>query len=213
MVSLPLFWPAGPIRRCRRRAKLFSRAVSPTPVDQGWSLRRAQREDYGAIARVQTDGWRDSFRGLMPDSVLDGPLLDDHRVLWRRMLGARGGGFGDMGFPWLAVGPTGKVIGFSAFGPVRGSSWEHDAEIYALYVDTEWRGHGIGRALVRQTAQGLMAQHRRSLLLWALEDNSKARAFYDRIGGKVIDREAHCFGGVWLPEVAYEWRDMALLLE
>lgn len=149
----------------------------------------------------------------MPDSVLDGPLLEDHRVLWRRMLGGRGGGFGDMGLPWLAVNPTGKVIGFSAFGPVRGSSWEHDAEIYALYVDTGVHGHGIGRALVRQTALGLMAQHRRSLLLWALEGNSKARAFYERIGGKVIDREAHCFGGVWLPEVAYEWPDMALLME
>lgn len=148
----------------------------------------------------------------MPDSVLDGPLLQEHRTLWRRMLSSRGG-FGDDGHPWLAIDRAGRVIGFSAYGPVRGSSWTHDAEIYALYVETNWHGQGLGRALVQQTARSLLAQHRRSLLLWALEDNHKARAFYSRLGGRVIDREAHCFGGLWLPEVAYEWPNMASLLE
>lgn len=192
----------------------MSRANQPIPTAaaQTWSLRRAQRDDFGAIAKVQTDGWRDSFRGVMPDSVLDGPLLDEHRTLWRRMLSSRGG-FGDDGHPWLAVDHDGRVIGFSAYGPVRGSSWAHDAEIYALYVNTAWHGQGLGRALVQQTARGLLEQHRRSLLLWALEDNHKARAFYEHIGGRVIDREAHNFGGVWLPEVAYEWPNMASLLE
>lgn len=192
----------------------MSRANQPIPTAaaQTWSLRRAQRDDFGAIAKVQTDGWRDSFRGVMPDSVLDGPLLDEHRTLWRRMLSSRGG-FGDDGHPWLAVDGSARVIGFSAYGPVRGSSWAHDAEIYALYVDTAWHGHGLGRALVQQTARALLEQHRRSLLLWALEDNHKARAFYEHIGGRVIDREAHNFGGVWLPEVAYEWPNMASLLE
>ncbi len=184
----------------------------PAVATEAWSLRRARKDDFGAIARVQTDGWRDSFRGVMPDNVLDGPLLEDHRTLWRRMLSSRGG-FGDDGHPWLAVDATGRVIGFSAYGPVRGSSWSHDAEIYALYVETAWHGHGLGRALVRQTAKSLLEQHRTSLLLWALEDNLKARAFYEHIGGKLIDREAHNFGGVWLPEVAYEWPNMAQLGE
>ena len=41
-------------------------------------VRRAVVDDADAIERVRTDTWRDAYRGLMPDSLLNG--LGDTRI-------------------------------------------------------------------------------------------------------------------------------------
>jgi hypothetical protein len=43
--------------------------------------------------------------------------------------------------------------------------------------------------------------------LWAFEDNP-SRKFYERLGGKVIDKKVSKVGDIQLNELLYGWKDI-----
>ena len=49
-------------------------------------------------------------------------------------------------------------------------------------------------------------------MLWALEANWRARAFYEALGGQFIGRKAKVVADTPQIEVAYGWPDLALLV-
>ena len=50
------------------------------------------------------------------------------------------------------------------------------------------------------------------MLLWVFADNQPARGFYASLGGVLVARDGFELGGGWLPEVAYGWKDLDVLL-
>jgi len=81
--------------------------------------------------------------------------------------------------------PAGYAIYFFTFSSFLGRRglWLDD-----LYVRPEFRGHGLGRALLGRVAQ-IGAQHRCGRFEWtALDWNRKALEFYDRLGAAVMDQ-------------------------
>ena len=142
-------------------------------------VRRALPADARAIAEVTVRGWQAAYRGLMPDEFLDGLSVPGREVAWREMLDRDAGG----GVPaWLAE-RNGRAIGFLSSGPPRDADVPlPGAEVYAVYVlPEEWRT-GIGRSLL-ETAVGHWRSHgATTLVLWVLEGNGPARAFYEAMG-------------------------------
>ncbi len=72
------------------------------------------------------------------------------------------------------------------------------AELYALYVHPAWWSTGTGRTLMdRVLARTARAGHS-CITLWVLQDNARARRFYERAGfaadgtSNILDR----LGGV-----------------
>jgi ribosomal protein S18 acetylase RimI-like enzyme len=55
-------------------------------------------------------------------------------------------------------------------------------EIHAIHVAAEGRGRGVGRALLDASVAALRKSGLRHAILWVLEDNASARAFYGRQG-------------------------------
>ena len=106
------------------------------------SVRAATPDDADAIERVRTDTWRVTYRGLMPDGVLDSLGYDGTR---------RRAGMGAMGPDRFALVAEhdGEVVGFCYGGPARESDAAHPGEIYAIYVLPSHHGHGHGSALMR----------------------------------------------------------------
>ena len=49
------------------------------------------------------------------------------------------------------------------------------------------------------------------MLLWVLDANAPARAFYERLGGVVLRRQPIEIGGAQLTEVTYGWSDLTVL--
>jgi ribosomal protein S18 acetylase RimI-like enzyme len=175
--------------------------MTPTPI----AYRIATPEDADAIARIQTDGWRHAYRGMMPDRLLNGPLLEDHQLLWSRLMAS-----GRDPAPLLALA-DGAPVGFCASGRTN-SGLPYEGEIFALYIDQAWTRHGIGRRLMLASARRFLAEGKHSLMLWTLQLNTRARAFYESLGGIAVGEEQHCFGGTWLTEIAYGWAETETLI-
>lgn len=84
---------------------------------------------------------------------------------------------------WIAVAKTGTV-GCVALRPVDA----HSAEVKRMFVDSAWRGRGVGRALLVALIAGARARGYRTLKLGTLDDMHAAQALYASLGFRAIER-------------------------
>lgn len=71
----------------------------------------------------------------------------------------------------------GEIVGFTYVGP---SETPGAVELYAIHVDPRHIGTGVGRRLMVDALDQLRGGER--AVLWVLEENSRARRFYERGG-------------------------------
>ena len=136
-------------------------------------VRPAVVADAAAIKRAQIAAWRKAYQGVIRDetlAALDENIRGDR---WRAIL--RQGRH-------LVAECDGTVVGFASFGPARSAGEEGGAEVYALYVHPDSWGIGAGRALMKQLEAELSAGGYEHAMLWVLDENPRARRFYERAG-------------------------------
>ena len=112
-------------------------------------IRLARRTDAAGIARVHERSWKEAYRGLLDSAYLDG--LSERRLIarWRSNLDRRGEDFDEQIF---VASMNKEIIGFAMVGSSREAFAPWDAEISMIYVLKENRGGGIGRALMKVSA-------------------------------------------------------------
>jgi len=160
-------------------------------------LRPAEPEDAMAVARVHVRSWQAAYQSLLPDDYLDQLRPED-----------RAGKYDfthvDPHKPWTIVAAEeGLIHGFATTAPSREPT--DYGELYALYVDPEHWGRGIGTALVSAARIRLSKLGFRNALLWVLAGNVRADRFY-RIDGWLPDgqRRTDAMWGVTVDEIRYE---------
>ncbi len=104
--------------------------------------------------------------------------------------------------PPLVAEAEGAVVGFAAVG--RTNDGEGDGELFALYVHPDHWDEGVGRALIEAGEERLRELGHRRAHLWVLDDNPRARRFYELAGWSAdgTERVVELFG-ITLPEVRY----------
>ncbi|MEO8632156.1 MAG: GNAT family N-acetyltransferase [Chloroflexota bacterium] len=165
-------------------------------------VRRAVVDDADAIERVRTDTWRDAYRGLMPDSLLDGLGYDASR---RR---AQMSALPAQQFVLVAEDDD-VVVGFCIGGRSRAPEDAYSGEVYAIYVLPERQGRGGGRLLLEAAAKELDGRGHPSMIIWVLRENAPSRRFYERMGGTHLRDEERELDGVRITESGYGWEDIS----
>ncbi|HJQ76677.1 MAG TPA: GNAT family N-acetyltransferase [Acidimicrobiia bacterium] len=157
-------------------------------------IRWGRPEDAGAISDVHVTAWQQAYRGILGDEYLDSLDRGARQAWWASYL--------SRGSRVHVAEHDGAVVGFCTPGVSNEAGW---GEIFAIYVHPEHWGTGIGRELIVAGESTVLASGLDRALLWVLEDNRRARAFYERQGwspGKPIRIEN--IGGVQVTEVRYE---------
>jgi GNAT superfamily N-acetyltransferase len=162
-------------------------------------VRPAELSDAAAVAWVQAESWRATYRGQLPDAVVDAYSLPRQMAWWGRILGRSER-------ETVLVAETGDgPAGMASGGPSRGGPAGLQGEIQTLYVLPSVQGCGIGRALFERMREELQGTGHRGLIVWALASNAPARAFYRHLGGRLVARRPGRMGGAAIEEVAYGW--------
>ena len=147
-----------------------------------------------ALAEIHIETWRKAYSHIFPKEFLAGLDLDRRERWFDGQIG-RGEG--------LVVAEAGtEPAGFCFFGDSSDQDW---GEVFAIYVHPDHWGMGHGNRLLRAAERGLAEGSHRRALLWVLEENRRARHFYERQGwvlGKPIRIEE--IGGIQVTEVRYE---------
>jgi GNAT superfamily N-acetyltransferase len=80
-------------------------------------------------------------------------------------------------------------------------------ELWGLYVDPEAWGSGAAAALLAASVDALRGRGFTEAVLWVLEDNPRARRFYEREGWTADGaRKEEEFLGVVVTEIRYRRR-------
>ena len=138
------------------------------------SVRAARVDDAAEMARVNVQSWRETYRGLMSDDVLDDPELTSVRErFWTDILT-------DERYRANRVAVAerdGEVIGIAMAAPTEGADARWAMRLYVLYVVAVEHGSGAGGELL----DAVIGPHD-SALLWVADPNPRAQAFYRKHG-------------------------------
>lgn len=165
------------------------------------TLRKATPDDARRLAEVHVASWRAAYRGLMPDSLLDGLSVERRAERWLALLATPDPPGAET---WVAD-EGGALRGFVSVGPSRDpDAPASEAEVYAIYLAPEAMGRGVGRALFEHARTLARERGYGSLTLWVLDANARARRFYERAGlGDDGGRKVDTLQGAELPHVRY----------
>jgi ribosomal protein S18 acetylase RimI-like enzyme len=171
-----------------------------------YAISPAGPADARALARVHVKSWRETYPGLLPQTALNRMSESAHaRRFAIDLTHAEPGQL-----TLIAEGPDGAV-GYASGVVLKSDGRAADAEVHTLYVLRAAQGAGIGRALLQASARVLRAEGARSLMLFVLSGNEKARGFYERMGGRAFAEVASNGWGRGLTETAYRWPDIDAL--
>jgi ribosomal protein S18 acetylase RimI-like enzyme len=180
-------------------------------------VRYGSAEDAEAISRVRRDAWRVAYAGIITDEIIERatgvPDTGRERALfvsrpWRRTLVAESA----PSVPDPSAAPVTEIIGYASFGPERdvdgaplperagrdGRRRPRCAELYALYVTPARWSTGAGRDLMLRVLEETRAGGYPRIILWVLQENARARQFYERSGFRLDGRsyQPDWLGGV-----------------
>jgi ribosomal protein S18 acetylase RimI-like enzyme len=155
-------------------------------------IRPATPADAEALARVHVRTWQAAYTHLFPAERLAAISVERRAEQFRL-------------YPPIVAEENGEIVGFVSVGASRDP--DADGELYAIYVDpAHWRT-GVGRALIEAGEAQLGAEDRRDVVLWVLEDNPRARSFYEAAGWQLDGaRRPIEFLGVEVPEIRFRKR-------
>lgn len=162
-------------------------------------VRPARPADARALSEIHDEAWTTAYRGILPGVVLEKMLARRGPAYWQRL--ARRGRGGT-----LVLMFDGAVSGYATLGPNRTRRLAYGGEIYELYLRPPYQGVGLGRRLFREARRVLGANRLEGLVVWALEENDGACAFYGALGGVPVARAVETFGAKRLAKTAFAWR-------
>ncbi|MBL0214193.1 MAG: GNAT family N-acetyltransferase [Myxococcales bacterium] len=164
-----------------------------------FAIRPATVADAGAIARVQARSWQTSYRGILPDQILDTMDTARRASMRREIL------LDSDALNLVAYETTfGELVGFCNAGPSRRQGG-HVGELYEIYIVDHAKRYGLGRELFEGTTAWCRAQQMTSLIIWVLEANTYARRFYEAMGGREGPRVQSSVRGYPVIEQSYVW--------
>jgi GNAT superfamily N-acetyltransferase len=165
-------------------------------------LRPAEPGDALSIARVHVRAWQQGYRSLLPDDYLD-QLRPEDRAQHYDFSSS------DPQKPYTIVAVDGgSILGFATTAPSRDADLPDYGELWALHVDPDHWGRGVGRELLAAARARLFEIGFRKAFLWALVGNVRADRFY-RIDGWALDGQlrTQTIWGITLNELRYQ-RDL-----
>jgi ribosomal protein S18 acetylase RimI-like enzyme len=169
-------------------------------------VRQAVPQDAELIAALHIRSWQTAYHGQLPDCYLDrlGQELEHRVQSWRTQISTQGANKTEI---WV-VDNGRQVDGFVAIGPARNAHANVTGELYAIYINPNRWGQGLGRTLFTHATGRLASLGYSTAMLWVLESNTRARRFYE-IAGWAVDggtKQESLPDGAELREVSYRIR-------
>lgn len=157
------------------------------------------RDDAFRLSRLYAQSWKWAYRSILPQAYLD--AIPEDR--WAFVLHA------GPGRSLLAVEGD-EYVGTVSFGRSRDLAEDSGlwGEVYSVYLLPSYARRGIGSRLLRKAVGQLHKEGYAGVYLWVLEENLRARRFYEKNGFVCSDgRKEAEIGGRRLWKLRYERTD------
>jgi GNAT superfamily N-acetyltransferase len=150
------------------------------------TIRRAHLGDARRIAEVDVESWQAAYSAILSPEIMSQRSVDDREGTWRQLLSLPE----DDTTRVFVLDVDADIVGFSL--TLRGRDDDLDptstAELAGLYFVAPWWRRGLGTKLQKRALDTLSSQGFQDAVLWVLEQNQGACAFYEATGWKLDKR-------------------------
>ena len=197
-------------------------------IEEACILRVPTQHDVVALAEVHLSAWLDAYRDICPRAWLDSLTRQTFEAYHRPRLTPSPDTrvVPDPAEPFVVAchrTMPQRVIGFARGGATRAKTPTDDplpphliapfsAELYAIYVHPSHQHRGAGQALFHGCVIKLRELGHRNLCVWVLNENTRARRFYEKLGGQAAGNAPINLGGQHYEQTMYGWQDLGVLL-
>lgn len=150
-------------------------------------------DDLLEISNIYEKSWKYAYKGMIPQEYLN----NIPKGRWAK-------GITKDGMHNLILIENGLIIGTASFCRSRWEKYSDFGEIVSIYFLPDYIGKGYGNRLLKRCIEELYNFGFTKLLLWVLEDNIRARLFYEKNGFHCSNEYLNdTIGGKELREVMY----------
>lgn len=128
------------------------------------------------ISDIYEKSWKAAYKDIIPDAFLN----SIPRGEWAS-------NFQQSGFSDFVLIDNGKYIGTACICKSRWEKFADYGEIVSIYLLPEYFSKGYGKLLMDACVENLHKRNYDKILLWVLEDNIRARKFYEKNGFNCTD--------------------------
>jgi len=145
-------------------------------------FRTAGPSDADSVARLHADSWRRYYRGAYADAYLDGDVVSDRQAVWSTRLASQG-----LESRTILAEQDDELVGFVHVVFDNDERW--GALVDNLHVVHSLHRQGVGSQLMTRAGQAVVDRGpAAAIFLWVLEQNSRARSFYEANGATCAER-------------------------
>jgi GNAT superfamily N-acetyltransferase len=150
-------------------------------------IRPARPADAASIGELHAKSWIETFGNVLSDEYRSGAIFEDRESIWRKRLSAPAAN------QFVIVAEEdGRLAAFACAYGADDERW--GTLLDNLHVHSAWQGRGLGKSLLIGVADWCAAEYPEvGLYLVVLEQNSRARAFYGKLGAADVG------GETWVP--------------
>jgi len=153
-------------------------------------------DDFNAISRIYALSWKAAYKNIVPQQYLD-EISENN---WADKLR-------NSRYDAYILIENGEYIGTSSICAARDEKMYGWGEIISIYLLPEYFGKGYGKPLFDNSVNALVGMGYDKIYVWVLEQNIRARKFYEKNGFLLFDKKLITIGGKDLPEVRYVFRN------
>jgi len=141
-------------------------------------IRKVLPDDSYEYAALHVNCWKDAYKGIISDDYLDNMTkeLDQRVESCRKTLSDPG----DTEFYCAMLGDD--MIGRLIFHKSRDKDKPDAGEIGAIYLLADYWGKGYGKQMMEFALNELYRKGLQETITWVLEENKRARLFYEKCG-------------------------------
>lgn len=139
-------------------------------------IREAIENDAVSIGIVYTESWKSAYKGMIPDEYLNQLDSEKRAERFKRDLVEYKNTY------YYIAESDGKVIGVLALHKSRDLDLEQAGEINSIYLLPGYWNKGFGKQMMAFAVEKLKKLGFSLISLWVLEDNQRAKAFYEKSG-------------------------------
>jgi GNAT superfamily N-acetyltransferase len=158
-------------------------------------IRRVRFEDAAAVAEVHVRTWQAAYEHVFGAERLAGIDPGARERFARRF--ATDGDYD----AFVAEDDEGRIVGFVACGLAEEEAEQR--ELFAIYVLPEAWGTTAAPGLLRAAVEAMRGRGAPDAILWVLNDNPRARRFYEREGWQADGTAESEYLGLTVPLVRY----------
>ncbi|MCL2287209.1 MAG: GNAT family N-acetyltransferase [Firmicutes bacterium] len=162
-----------------------------------FQIRKALLEDAHELAACHISAWQAAYKGIVPDEHLRNMAtnLTKRAELFKERIHEKN-------CYYFLPTYDGKIIGMLVLWNSRDEDKPGTGEIGGFYLLEDFWGKGYGRKMMDFAQKQLNDMGCTEIFLWVLEENTRARQFYEKCGFTVDGAQKEIIiGGKALSEI------------